>query len=189
MNDVTTPSTSGSPGVPDVLQLSSTPVAAKPKKALWIFAAVTGVTVILDQLSKAWIRSALPVNDEIAVVPGWVHLSHILNHGAAWGMLSGQRWLLVLIAFLVGGAVIWLARQEQADSPWMRFALGLILGGALGNLIDRIATGAVTDMIDLDTPIAWLHNFPVFNLADSALTVGVTILALEALLRRPKLED
>lgn len=154
-----------------------------------MFAVLAALTVVLDQLAKAWIRAVLPQGQDIPVLPGWVHLSHVLNHGAAWGMLSGQRWLLALIAFIVSGTVVWLVRQEQASGSCVRVALGLILGGALGNLIDRIVAGAVTDFIDLDTPVAWLQTFPVFNLADSALTVGVVLLTYDALFRRPKLED
>jgi signal peptidase II len=143
--------------------------------------ALAAVVVVLDQASKAWIRANVQHGEEIVLWPGVVHLSHVLNHGAAWGVLSGQRWLLVVIAVLVMAAVLSVARGLVERSVWSVWALGLIVGGAIGNLIDRVLAGAVTDMIDMDTSWQWLQNFPVFNLADSALTAGVTVLLLNSL--------
>jgi signal peptidase II len=148
------------------------------------FGLVALVVVVLDQLCKFWIRSTLPAGTTREVLPGWVHLSHSLNDGAAWGMMSGQRWLLILISIGVSIFIIKLAREFTARGVLALSALGLIFGGAIGNLIDRIAFGHVTDMIDLDTPLEILRTFPVFNIADSALTIGVILLILDFLLRR-----
>jgi signal peptidase II len=138
--------------------------------------ALAAIVVILDQASKAWIRANLQHGEEIVLWPGVVHLSHVLNYGAAWGVLSGQRWLLIAVSVLVMAGVLAVARGMVERSVWQMWALGLIVGGAVGNLIDRVLAGAVTDMIDMDTSWQWLRNFPVFNLADSALTAGVLIL-------------
>ena len=153
-------------------------------RALRIFALVALATVIADQLSKMWIRSWLPLGDENPILPGLLSLSHLLNHGAAWGMLSGQRWFLIGITLVVMVVVWQMARELAPESPWARVGLGLILGGAVGNLIDRVMAGAVTDFIDLGTSIHFIRTFPVFNLADSALTVGVILLILDILLNR-----
>jgi signal peptidase II len=136
------------------------------------------VTLLLDQLSKAWIRSNLAPGDTIAVWPGVMHLSHVWNRGAAWGMLSGQRLLLVgfSIVVLIGAASM--ARDFVRRGRLATAGLGLIVGGAIGNLIDRVLLGHVTDMVDMDTGWQWLRNFPVFNVADSALTVGVCLLLI-----------
>ncbi|MDF2440820.1 MAG: signal peptidase, partial [Abditibacteriota bacterium] len=142
-------------------------------------------TIVIDQLSKVAIRRALEMGDQIPLLPGWVHLSHVLNHGAAWGMMAGQRPLLIAIAVGVIAAVVWLAR-EQVSRGWRpTFGLGLILGGAVGNLIDRILFGAVTDFIDLDTSLSFIRTFPVFNGADSALTIGVILLLWDLMFDRP----
>lgn len=129
-----------------------------------------------DIASKALARAFLAPGGEIDLLPG-VTLALSYNTGMAFGLLQDSRWLL-----LIGGAVIaaglafWLLREPR---PQSRAALSLILGGALGNLIDRLARGEVTDFIDLH---AFGHHWPTFNLADTALTVGVALLVLD---RRP----
>ena len=178
----------------EVVTQSATP-AISPKvsaKSLLPFLAVAGVVVLLDQLVKLWIRSTLAPGDTIDILPDWVHLSHSHNTGAAWGMFSGQRWFLILVSVAVSVFIIQLARDFALRGALALSALGLIFGGAIGNLIDRVAFGYVTDMIDVDTSIELLRTFPVFNIADSALTVGVILLMLEFILHRdnlnPKLE-
>jgi signal peptidase II len=159
--------------------------AAASARAMRFFAMVATLTVVADQLSKAWIRATVALNgDSTAVIPGWLDFSHILNHGAAWGMLSGQRWFLIGVTMVVMVIVSQMAREFAPHSALARLGLGLILGGAVGNLIDRIAAGAVTDFIDLGSPIEFIRTFPIFNLADSALTVGVVLLMLDIVLNR-----
>jgi signal peptidase II len=152
--------------------------------SLRVFAVVSFLVVLLDQSFKIWIRRNLPFGETLEILPGWVHLSHTLNTGAAWGMLSGQRWLLIAISLGVSVFIIKLAKELAPRGGLSLAALGLIFGGAIGNLIDRVLFGVVTDMIDLDTPIEYLRTFPVFNIADSALTVGVILLILDFLLKR-----
>ena len=139
------------------------------------------VVVVLDQASKAWVRANVPLSGELALWPGVVHLSHVLNRGAAWNMLAGQRWLLVAITVAVIGGIVAASRHLVTRGVICVLAVGLIMGGAVGNLFDRIAHGAVTDMIDVDTSWNFLRTFPVFNLADSALTLGVVLLLLHSL--------
>lgn len=148
------------------------------------FGAVAVFVVLLDQISKIWLRNTLPLGSRIEVLPGWVHLSHSLNNGAAWGMMSGQRWLLILVSVGVSIFIFKMAREYASRGVLPMLALAFILGGAIGNLIDRVLFGVVTDMIDLDTPLEALRAFPVFNVADSALTVGVILLMLHFLLNR-----
>jgi signal peptidase II len=152
------------------------------RRYLAVFVGVTLATLALDQVSKAWIRAALPMGEQLPLWPGWMHLSHVQNHGAAWGILGGQRIVLIAVTLLVLVGVLTAARQIVSRGRVAATGLGLILGGALGNLIDRSLRGAVTDMIDLDTPLLWLQNFPVFNVADSALTVGVFLLLVDLLI-------
>jgi signal peptidase II len=151
---------------------------AAERSRLTLLIVVILVTLLLDQISKAWIRSNLAPGDVIAVWPGVMHLSHVWNRGAAWGMLSGQRVVLVGISILVLLGAASMARDFVRRGRLATTGLGLIVGGAIGNLIDRVMQGHVTDMIDMDTGWQWLRNFPVFNVADSALTVGVCVLLI-----------
>jgi len=162
-----------------------------------IFWGVALVMVVLDQIFKFWVRTNFQIGETQPVIEGWLRWTHSLNTGAAWSMLAGQRWLLVLISIGVSGFILMMA-HEFSREPVRRtlplLGLGLIFGGAIGNLIDRVLHGVVTDMIDLDTPIEFLRTFPIFNLADSALTVGVILLAIHFLFVReeslePKIKD
>lgn len=152
-----------------------------------LFWSVAILVVAIDQLFKVWVRGTLPVGDTQPVIEGWLLWTHSLNTGAAWSMLAGQRWLLILISLGVSAFILRMAHEFSRDTRRQTLpllALGFIFGGALGNLIDRVFFGVVTDMIDLDTPLEFLRTFPVFNLADSALTVGVILLMLHFLLAR-----
>ena len=133
---------------------------------------------LLDLLSKVWVRGNLPPGGRAEVIPGVVHLQYVTNLGAAWGVLNGQRVFLVVFSLLMVGAVLAWAKQAIALGKCSTVGLGFILGGAVGNLLDRIVRGAVTDFIDVDTSVEVLRTFPVFNMADSALTVGVVLMLL-----------
>jgi signal peptidase II len=164
----------------------SEPVA--PKRALPLqFTLVAFLAVALDQLSKLWVREYFAVGESQAVISGWLDWTHSQNNGAAWSMLAGQRWFLVLVSIGVAIFIAMMARDFARQTPRQVLplcALGLIFGGAIGNLIDRIFYGVVTDFIDLGTPIKFIKTFPIFNIADSALTIGVILLALHFLLDR-----
>ena len=130
--------------------------------------------VVADQLSKTWIRTNLAVGQSIPEV-GFLRLTHVTNTGSAFGLFQGHSFALTIVA-LVGIAVILLyalfvyRRFPFLDNMPNRVALGLILGGTAGNLIDRLRLGYVTDFIDFGF-------WPAFNLADSAVVVGVIIFA------------
>ncbi len=129
------------------------------------------LVVALDQLTKAWASQAL-VYGSLPVMPGlaW-ELSH--NNGAAFGALAGGNALLVGTATLAVGLILWWARYVQRFSAAL--ALGLLLGGAIGNLADRVRLGHVVDFIALQR--GGVTVFPNFNVADSAITVGACLLA------------
>jgi signal peptidase II len=131
----------------------------------------------LDQASKAWVVRGLPLSRPLAIVPGWVDLVHVWNRGVAFSFLANldQGWvrpLLILATVLAMAAVlayIWLFPGKGA-TPW---GLGLILGGAAGNLVDRARLGYVVDFIDLH----WRnHHWPTFNVAVVGISVGVALL-------------
>ena len=147
----------------------------------WTALAIAIATVVLDQISKAWILSTLGVEPGASqAVAGPLYLTLVHNHGMSFGLFRGSeisRWLLTLFsAAVVIGLSVW---ARKATKPLMAVGLGLIIGGAFGNnLIDRVRLGYVIDFIDVPR----LHFPWVFNVADSAINVGVALLLLDSFL-------
>jgi len=135
---------------------------------------VTLAVVIADQLSKYAVRQSLAPSSSIPVIPGVLNLTHVLNPGAAFGLLPGGRTLFFAASGAVIAFIIVYYLRVRPSSPILLTALGLELGGAIGNLIDRSTAGVVTDFIDF-------RIYPVFNLADSAIVVGLMLLAFVVL--------
>lgn len=155
------------------------------KHAAWIWLWLSAVVIVLDQISKYLISSHLTIYDSITVLPVF-NLVLLHNAGAAWSFLAGasgwQRWFFILLALAVSVAlIIWLRYLPRRQFRWRAAALALVLGGALGNAIDRIWHGYVIDFIQFHYH-AWYY--PAFNLADSAITVGAAMLILEGLFFR-----
>ncbi len=132
------------------------------------------LVVAADQLSKIWIRSNLLVGQSLFEV-GFFRLTQVHNTGAAFGLLPGQSFLLTIVALISIALLLAYALVIYRGFPFLdnrlgRSALGLVIGGAAGNLIDRLRFGYVTDFIDFNL-------WPAFNIADSAVTVGVILFA------------
>lgn len=145
----------------------------------WLVLSV--LVLVIDQLSKAHFEGALQMYQRIVVIPDYFSWTLAYNTGAAFSFLADssgwQRWLFALIAVVVSAMlVVWLKRLGR-DDTWLAIALALVLGGALGNLYDRIALGHVIDFILVHWQNRWY--FPAFNFADSAITVGAIMLALD----------
>jgi signal peptidase II len=142
------------------------PESGRFGRLAWLWLSV--LVVVLDQLSKAYFEGQLSLYERIEVIP---NLFSFLADHSGW-----QRWLFAAIATAVSiTLVVWLKRLGR-DDTWIAIALALILGGAIGNLYDRIVLGHVIDFV----LVHWKeHLFPAFNLADSAITVGAVMLALD----------
>lgn len=140
-------------------------------RAPWRRAAIVAAVVIAaDQLTKALVRGSLAPGDQRRLIPGVLALVHTTNTGVAFSAFSGNAAVVTLLALVVLAALLgFFARYSHQPLLWL--AVGLIAGGALGNLIDRLRAGAVTDFIKLP-------DWPAFNLADSAITIGVVALVL-----------
>ena len=144
---------------------------------LWL----TALVFVLDQASKWFFESELNLYQQIVVIPDYFSWTLAYNTGAAFSFLADssgwQRWLFALIALVVSGVlVVWLKRLKPEET-WLAIALALVLGGALGNLYDRVVLGHVVDFILVHWQNRWY--FPAFNLADSAITIGAIMLALD----------
>jgi signal peptidase II len=143
---------------------------------------IAALVVLLDRLTKGMIKTHFGAYDTLTVIPGLFNIVHTENPGIAFGMLANATgaWRSVLLigfsaAVLIAIAVMLLRPGTQRDSV-LRTALALILGGAFGNLYDRIVNGTVTDFVEVH---AGQHFFPAFNVADSAITVGACLLLLD----------
>ncbi|WP_462381193.1 signal peptidase II [Pseudomonas sp. Marseille-QA0892] len=148
-------------------------------KLSWVWLSI--VVFVLDQITKFYFEGTLRLYQQIEVIPDLFSWTLAYNTGAAFSFLANesgwQRWLFALIAIGVSVVlVVWLKRLK-ADETWLAIGLALILGGALGNLIDRMLLGHVIDFILVHWQNRW--HFPAFNLADSAITVGAIMLALD----------
>ncbi|MFC4864529.1 signal peptidase II [Pseudomonas sp. JS3066] len=144
---------------------------------LWL----TALVFVLDQASKWFFETELNLYQQIVVIPDYFSWTLAYNTGAAFSFLADssgwQRWLFAAIALVVSGVlVVWLKRLKPEET-WLAVALALVLGGALGNLYDRVVLGHVVDFILVHWQNRWY--FPAFNLADSAITVGAVMLALD----------
>ncbi len=145
------------------------------------------VVLVLDQWSKAWIERSLAPHAVLPVIDGCLNLTHVRNTGVAFGLFAGPAAgvgsrLLSLLGFAALAVVGVYFRRTPAGDRLLLAALALILGGAVGNLLDRLASGAVTDFIDA---YVGTYHWHTFNVADSAITVGIGLMALD-FLRRPQ---
>lgn len=136
------------------------------------------LVIILDQLSKLWIVGNFSLYESQQVISGFFNLTYLTNTGAAFGILAGKAtwWrqaFFIGVAVVALGFIIYMYRRLKDESVWYEVALAFIAGGAIGNLIDRVRLGSVVDFLDV---YVGRHHWPAFNIADSAITVGVTIL-------------
>ena len=132
---------------------------------------IAGSVLLLDQFVKSVIQQKMQEGLSIPVLPGIFHITYILNPGAAFGLFEEQQWLFILVAVLLVLGVAVLFRQLLQQPPVMRFGAALLVGGALGNLMDRIRLGKVVDFWDF-------RIWPIFNVADIAICVGVGLILL-----------
>ncbi len=129
------------------------------------------VLLTSDLVSKFLIDSSLGLGKSTSFLPGFINIVNVHNNGAAWGMFSGAQTFLIVLSFVFIGALIWLMIAEKTKNPLFHIALGFVFAGSLGNLIDRLAFGYVRDFLHFE----FWPTFPVFNIADICLTLGVIL--------------
>ena len=151
----------------------STPHSVSERRIIVFSAIIAGIILLGDQATKVLVANSFRLGESVLVVKGFLSLSYVTNKGAAWGILSGYGWLLLLIAAAVMGAAIFFMRWLTEGFNERYLALNLIISGIIGNSIDRIWRGQVVDFLDVH--IAGYHWPPVFNIADSAICVGVCV--------------
>jgi signal peptidase II len=151
---------------------------------------IAGTIVVLDQITKAVVLEHLPPGVAIHLIDGFLSLTLVMNTGLAFGLLgglpAGWRWLVALLSIVALVVLARVAMRVLADGGWLpRLSVALIFGGAVGNLIDRARFGAVVDFVDAHVSG---YHWPAFNVADSAITIGVTLLAVHLMRARPAIE-
>jgi len=155
------------------------------KKYIFVLG-VAAVVLLLDQATKWYIRQTVSLYESIAVLEGIFSITHVRNSGGAFGFLNGTRSALrlpffVVVSMVAVGVLLVFVRRVEPGQRGLLLALGGILGGALGNLVDRMMAGEVTDFLDFH----WRgYYWPAFNVADSCITTGVLILLVYSLLVR-----
>ena len=156
------------------------PLTAAP--ALTQTATISAGIFIADQLTKHALTHTFRPGDSLPLLPSLLQLTYVQNTGAAFGLFKGQQALFVVLSLAVIGWIGWEAWTRPLRAGFVRWGCALVAGGAAGNLVDRLRFGYVVDFIDL-------RVWPVFNLADSAITVGVGLLLWHSLRRRHSTSD
>ena len=142
---------------------------------MYIFYLVAIVIVAIDQWTKWLVVKNMELGERIVLAePTFALLSH-RNRGAAWGMLEGQIWLFTIVTVIVIIGILYYFHKEAKGKPLFQLSLMVLLGGAIGNFIDRLFLGEVVDFIDVLIPVI-NYDFPIFNVADAALSIGVVML-------------
>lgn len=162
---------------------------------------ISPLIVVADQCTKLWIRAAIPQQGSVTIIPGYFDLVHVMNTGAAFGMLAGAatQWRTIFFGGIAGVALIGIGFFLTRLDPRERLLpciFSLVVGGIIGNIIDRLRFGAVTDFLSVhwrNTFVNWrwgplhLHfplEWPAFNIADSAITVSMLLLAWQVVKQR-----
>ena len=149
-------------------------------------AVISGLVIILDQVTKILILKNLPLYHSVAIIPGLFNITHIHNPGGAFGFLAHQdsslrNFLFIVLSSLAVCFIFYFYKTTNRTHPFLASGFALILGGAIGNLVDRIRFGKVVDFLDF-----YIRNYhwPAFNVADSAITVGVAVFIFHLLFKK-----
>jgi signal peptidase II len=142
----------------------------------WIVLLVASVVILLDQWTKTLVRTNLAKFVEVEVIGRYLMLQHVDNYGAAFGIFQSGGMIFALVATVVTIGVMWYVTQIPVDRVLIRVLLGLQVGGAVGNLIDRFQQGFVTDFIKMGIP--GLYYWPIWNIADASIVIGVVGLGI-----------
>ena len=151
-----------------------------PRFRYGYLALVAGTVFLIDQITKALIMATMRLGDVIPIIPPFLDLHYITNRGVAFGLFARLGDIFVPVALVIMSVIFWYYRSLRQRRLWLRTALGLQLGGALGNLLDRLRFGAVVDFVDFHIEAINFH-FAIFNVADSAIVIGVGILLVSLL--------
>jgi signal peptidase II len=141
------------------------------------------IVILIDQWTKWLVVRYMELGESIPIIGNVLYITSHRNRGAAWGMLQGQFWLFYMITIIVVIGLVFYIQRLPREQKWFGIALGLMLGGALGNFIDRVFRKEVVDFIHT---YIFSYSFPVFNVADSALCIGVALIFVQTFFEEKK---
>src|SRR5699024_10970136 len=133
------------------------------------------LVIIIDQLTKWLVVTNMELSESIPIIENFLYITSHRNSGAAWGILSGQMTFFYIVTVIVIIGIVYYMQRYAETNRWLGISLGLILGGAIGNFIDRLFHQEVVDFIDV---YFGSYSYPIFNVADSALVIGVIIMGI-----------
>lgn len=145
-------------------------------KRIALIGGIAVLVFLVDQLTKRWVQQSIPLYQARPVVGDYIRIVHTENTGAAMGLLPERTTLLSILSVFAVFAILYYYRQIASSSPLVATTLGMQLGGAFGNLVDRVGQGYVVDWIDVGIPGGW--RFWAFNVADSSIVVGIVLVTL-----------
>jgi len=150
----------------------------------WRFFLVALIVLLIDQSSKLLVMQYVPAGTyvyppPISIIPGFMYIVHIYNTGAAWGIFAGRSIWLALLAVIALFSIYFLRRKIELERPIIQYIVGLLVGGIIGNFIDRMLYGHVVDFIDIHLPG---YRWPAFNVADIGISIGVGLYILFSIL-------
>jgi len=143
-----------------------------------MYYAIALLLIVIDQISKWIIVKNMQIGESITVIKNFFYITSHRNRGAAWGILQDQMWLFYIITIIVIAVIVYILQTQAKGKYLFQLSLVFILGGAIGNFIDRLFRKEVVDFIDT---YIFTYNFPIFNIADSALTIGVVLMFIQML--------
>ncbi|WP_163536733.1 signal peptidase II [Gracilibacillus sp. YIM 98692] len=149
---------------------------------MWVYL-IAAVVILLDQWTKWLVVRHMEIGQSIEVIDSFVYLTSHRNPGAAWGILAGQMTFFYIITAVVIAFVVYYIQKYSKDSKILAIALAFILGGAVGNFIDRLFRKEVVDFFDV---YIGTYDYPIFNIADSALVMGVIAILIATILDERK---
>jgi signal peptidase II len=154
----------------------------------WIaFFGIAAAVIVADQLSKAWIVAEYPFGEPVEILGAWLRIWYVANSGALFGLFRDQAVLFAILSIGVIALIIWFHGRAVSGNGWLAtIALGLLLGGAIGNFLDRVRFGHVVDFVDMGFPGGW--RFYTWNVADAAITVSILLLLVMAILPQARRE-
>ncbi len=135
------------------------------------------ISLLLDIGSKFLVSKIFILNESKTIIDNFLNITYVRNTGAAWSILDDNTWIVTVISLLIIIGIIYYVYRNRVSKKILKIGYGLILGGAIGNFIDRIVYGYVIDFIDIDI-FGW--NYPIFNLADMFIVVGVILVMIDA---------
>lgn len=136
---------------------------------------LTIIFLAIDIVSKLIVSNLMNVNDSIMVIKNFFYITYVRNTGAAWSIFAGETWLLIIVSLIIISVIIYCVYKNKPKSKLEIIGYSMILGGAFGNFIDRIIYGYVIDFLDFNI---FGYDYPIFNLADSFILIGVILLII-----------